>query len=653
MLLSIVSAFMKRISGLHVFVILILFGSITVLNSCGGGGGGGGLVLPPAASNPAIAIGVSAVAGDSEVTIGWSTVSNATSYHIYRSLASGQTGTQIASVAAPLISYINTGLTNNTTYYYKVDAVNGATDLGMSSQVSATPTSGTPVTITINGTVQYQDKEYGVNGFTGNQPYKAVRYAEVDLVPTAGSIISTVTDSNGIYTISTALSTTISVYVRVKSTATIPGAAPIAVKSLSNALYGVASNNLIPSGNANVNISIPSTSVGGAFNMLDVFTNGFQFVNSLAGSYPPSLSAYWQAGNSNGTYYCPSNGGCSQGEGIYVLNSTGDTDEYDDDVLYHEFGHFTAAHFSQDDSPGGSHMLTDNDLDMRLAWSEGWGDSMPGNIKMWLSSTNPNLLSSSGVLLTEYVDTIPAGVGIAIDMDNPDGTYSPNYYYACGEVAVAKILLDLNKNFSMQDVWTVLTNFQTNHPTPVSLELFWDQWHSLGELTTSPTTSKTIDSFFINRQIFYSSDSFEPDDAMSSASTYTVGVTAPQVHTLYSAGDVDYVLFSATTGSRYTITAGNLKNGADTYITLYNPDLSVNSTNDNYNGITYVSGVNYNYYDLNGNYVYPLNNAVTLSSKIVFTASTSGIYYISVTSSPNRPLSAGRYGSYTLTITSP
>ena len=298
-----------------------------------------------------------------------------------------------------------------------VDALNGATDLGMSSQVSATPTSGTPVTITINGTVQYQDKEYDTNGFTGNQPYKAVRYAEVDLVtvPTNSVLYTALTDSTGFYSISTD-PTTSTVYVRVQSTATIPGAAPIAVMSLSNALYGVASNNFIPSGNANVNISIPSTSVGGAFNILDVFTNGFNFVHNLSGTYPPSLNGFWQVNNSNGTYYC--SGICPRGDGIYVLNSSSDTDEYDDDVLYHEFGHFTAAHFSQDDSQGGAHMLTNNDLDMRLAWSEGWGDAMPGNIKMWLNSANPNLLSSSGVPLTEYVDTIPGGAGIALDIPN-------------------------------------------------------------------------------------------------------------------------------------------------------------------------------------------------------------------------------------------
>ena len=145
------------------------------------------------------------------------------------------------------------------------------------------------------------------------------------------------------------------------------------VKSSLAGIYSFASPVFAPSASVTVNISIPAMSVGGAFNVLDVLTNGFQFVKSMSGTYPPvSLSAFWWVNNSLGTYYCT--GTCLVGEGIYVLNSTSDTDEYDDDVIYHEFGHFTAAYFSQDDSPGGPHSLTDNDLDMRLACSEGWVD---------------------------------------------------------------------------------------------------------------------------------------------------------------------------------------------------------------------------------------------------------------------------------------
>jgi hypothetical protein len=54
-----------------------------------------------------------------------------------------------------------------------------------------------------------------------------------------------------------------------------------------------------------------------------------------------------------------------------------------------------------------------------------------------------------------------------------------------------------------------------------------------------------------------------------------------------------------------------LRNGADTYITLYNPNISVNATNDNYNNINY-------------SFSTPLNDGVTLSSFIDFIAGKPG-----------------------------
>lgn len=655
---------MKKITNLHGVVLIVFLGLLFLfLSSCSGGGSG--TSAAPPAPNPVVSVGVSAVAGDNKVSLGWSSLATAVSYDIYSSTSSTQAGSKIASVAAPTTMYIDNSATNGTTYYYVVKAKDsGGVLIGTSTLVTATP-SASAGSITVSGTVLYQDKEYGDNGFTGNQPYKAVRYAAVELVSASTNtpLVSTLTDSSGFYSISTSPTTT--VYVRVNADATLSGATPqVVVKNLSAQEYGVAGNEFLLSGPANVNISIPASSVGGAFNILDVFTNGIEFVHNYAGNYPTSsLIGYWKPNNCNGTYF--------DGSGIYILNNQDglcpgmsgcDTDEYDDDVLYHEFGHFTAAHFSKDDSRGGIHYLTSNDLDMRLAWSEGWGDSMPGNVKTWLSAISSNLLSSAdGVALTEYVDTISTGAGIAIDMDKPDASYpsiNPVYFsYACGEVAVAKILLDLNKDFGMNSVWSVIHDFQVNAPvTPVNLELFWDRWHSLGELTTAPASTITIDSIFVDRRINYSSDSFEPDGAILSSSTYT----GPQNHTFYAGGDVDLVSFNTVSGQQYTITTSGLKNGADTFLRILDQSGTFTGfSNDTWNNSTYSSSCNDpgrpacpqngDSYDSFGIWISP----APLSSKVIFTAPTAGIYYVEVSPSPIAPPSAGRYGSYTLIITSP
>lgn len=92
--------------------------------------------LPPITSAPT---GVSAAAGNGQTTISWSAVSGATSYNLYWSTTTGVTtanGTKVTGATSP---YTHSGLTNGTTYYYIVTAVNIGGESTASSQASATP----------------------------------------------------------------------------------------------------------------------------------------------------------------------------------------------------------------------------------------------------------------------------------------------------------------------------------------------------------------------------------------------------------------------------------------------------------------------------------------------------------------------------------
>ena len=88
----------------------------------------------PAPSTPA---GLSASAGNTQVSLSWSASAGATGYHVKRSTTSGAE-TQIAAPASN--SYSDTGLTNGTKYFYVVSAVNAGGESANSSEVSATPT---------------------------------------------------------------------------------------------------------------------------------------------------------------------------------------------------------------------------------------------------------------------------------------------------------------------------------------------------------------------------------------------------------------------------------------------------------------------------------------------------------------------------------
>jgi autotransporter-associated beta strand protein len=91
------------------------------------------VIAPPAAPTS-----LSAVPDDSQVTLTWSAVANATSYILKSGASSGNETTTVISGYTGT-SYTNTGLANGTTYYYVVAATN-AGGLGPNSpEASATP----------------------------------------------------------------------------------------------------------------------------------------------------------------------------------------------------------------------------------------------------------------------------------------------------------------------------------------------------------------------------------------------------------------------------------------------------------------------------------------------------------------------------------
>lgn len=91
----------------------------------------------PTASLPAVPSGVGAAPGDGQVSISWTTVTGAASYNVKRSATSGGPYTTLSSPTAS--PYTDTTVTNGTTYYYVVSAVNTAGESGNSGEVSAMP----------------------------------------------------------------------------------------------------------------------------------------------------------------------------------------------------------------------------------------------------------------------------------------------------------------------------------------------------------------------------------------------------------------------------------------------------------------------------------------------------------------------------------
>jgi subtilisin family serine protease len=92
---------------------------------------------------PAAPTGLTATGGDASVTLDWAdnTESDLAGYNVYRSTTSEGPYTKInGSTVVSSSSYVDTGLSNGTTYYYVVRAVDTSTnESGNSNQASATP----------------------------------------------------------------------------------------------------------------------------------------------------------------------------------------------------------------------------------------------------------------------------------------------------------------------------------------------------------------------------------------------------------------------------------------------------------------------------------------------------------------------------------
>jgi hypothetical protein len=113
--------------------------------------------------------GLTASAGNAQVTLSWVATAAATGYQVKRSQTNGGPYTVVASPSSSTAT--DTGLANGTTYYYVVSAADSGGDGANSSQVSATPTAPPAVNVTVTvspGTTHaISPYIYGINDYAG------------------------------------------------------------------------------------------------------------------------------------------------------------------------------------------------------------------------------------------------------------------------------------------------------------------------------------------------------------------------------------------------------------------------------------------------------------------------------------------------------
>src|ERR1700728_2244914 len=147
------------------------FYDVSAVNSGGESANSSEVSATPVAplSAPATPTGLQTTSGNAQVNLSWNASVGAASYNVKRSTANG--GPYNTAVASPTATnYTDTTVSNGTTYYYVVSAVNSAGQSANSAQASATPASPTAnVTITINPaqTKAISPYIYGLNFYSG------------------------------------------------------------------------------------------------------------------------------------------------------------------------------------------------------------------------------------------------------------------------------------------------------------------------------------------------------------------------------------------------------------------------------------------------------------------------------------------------------
>lgn len=178
------------------------------------------------------------------------------------------------------------------------------------------------------------------------------------------------------------------------------------VYAMESALITAAGENLVR------NLNAPSGWTGSAytqprvaapFAILDSMRTAKQKVLSVAPNTAfPVLRIGWSPNNVESDEFRPGLGEIittfAAGDRIYVLgDASSDTDEYDEHVLIHEWGHYYEDNLARVDSPGGIHSLAFR-LDLRVAFSEGWGNAWAGmalNDPMYRDTGRPGVPSDT------------------------------------------------------------------------------------------------------------------------------------------------------------------------------------------------------------------------------------------------------------------
>ena len=323
---------------------------------------------------------------------------------------------------------------------------------GGGGSTSGACTLGTGANVIVSGQITFDRVPHDASGldYGSINSLAPARGVVVEAKCGTSTISSATTDASGHYSLSVPGSTS-DMFVRVKAQMLQTGSPSwnfqVVDNTSSGALYSMdgsafdsgASNsirNLHAGSGWNAGaLSYTSTRVAAPFAILDsVYKTIDKILIVDANTVFPDLNLNWSINNKSSVDRNVAVGDIVSshydGTSIYIQGlEDSDTDEYDEHVIVHEWGHYYEDKFSRSDSIGGRHNVGDY-LDMRVAFSEGFGNAF------------------SAIILDNqfYKDSGGSGQqGLFVSIDIDDNTCAP-YPGWHNECSVQSIVYDIYDN---------------------------------------------------------------------------------------------------------------------------------------------------------------------------------------------------------------
>ena len=463
--------------------------------------------------------------------------------------------------------------------------------------------------VNVTGQVKFARVPFGSSPSSGliystpvQRPSRGVM-VEALAAGTTTALATATTDDAGNYTLTVANNTSITIRVtaRIQRTGSpqwdvrvqngVAGTNPYSYTEPGsfNSSAGTAHNVAIPTGISAAGVAIGARA-SGPFAILDTIYQGIQTVLGAApDTVFPTLIVDWGS-QTEGTFFTA--GG---GQHIALLAKLGeDTDEFDQHVVAHEFGHFIEHNFSRADNIGGAHGLGDK-LDPRVAFGEGFGYAFAAIVLNDPLARDSYFDGTNQVSAWFNVEDNPPS--------NPSGAQNDNFGCWCSESSVWSILWDIQDNVAdandtvalgFQPIWDVLISEQKATPAFTTIFSFVTALKA-----QNPARSAAIDTLVLAQNINSNNiDAYGTNEAhvplpLLAAPTlpiYTVATIGGPAATLSTSddagrdnklGDRRYIRFNVPTARSVTITASssNTSNPDTDFKVFRNGSLVVAATN--------------------------------------------------------------------------